>query len=121
MNAFILNHLENQLDLINIVNILTFESLRILVLLLDCLNFFASKTPINPTKQALCKVIHGGGFSARLLFLRDAINGGNVSNQSLRHIVNQSHLCAMWDVDTGSKGWRCKHSDQRHSVHVVRD
>jgi hypothetical protein len=121
MFLLILYHLQNQLNLVNVVNKLALQSHSVLVLLLDSLDLVTSHASIDSSQQAVDKVVHSCTLAAILLSLCNAINRCNISNQGFRHVVNQCHLRAAMNINSRSECGRSKHSNEEHAVHVVRD
>lgn len=99
VDAFVVHHLQNQLNLIYILYELAFQSLAVLVFALDIVDILACDSTIDFSEQTVREVMHGCFFSSVLLMLCDFIHRCDISNNRHGHIVNESSLRLVWDID----------------------
>lgn len=121
VGTLVLDHLQQQLHLVNIVDKLSLEGDIFLVFLEDALDLLGRQcTSRNLAQQGSRDVFHDGGLATSLLGLGDMhIDGGDISHQGLGHIVDEGHLGAVRDVQFGCQFWRGKHRHDRHAIHMV--
>lgn len=76
---------------------------------------------MDVAEEGLGQVIHCVGFTSALFCFADAVDGRDVSDEGLGHVVDQSHADAAGGVDFGGEGRRAEEGDDGHAVHVVGD
>ena len=123
VRAFVLHHLQEQLDLVDVVHELGLKGLVLLVFLEHALDLLTRECASGDiAQQCPGNIVHNSGFAAGFLRLGNmGIDRGNVANQRLGHIVNESHLGAVRDIQLRSQPRRGKHRHDRHAVHMVRN
>lgn len=122
VNALVLHHLEEQLHLVNIVHKLRFERDIILILLEHALDLVGRQRAAGDrAQQCLGDIVHNFGLATRLLGLGHIVDRGDIADEGFGHVVHQSHLGAVRDVEFGCQLGRGKHRHDRHAVHVVGD
>lgn len=121
----ILDHLQQQLHLVNVMHEVTVKRLAVLILLpqrADLLARLRSRLAApEPLEQVPRQVVHGLGLAARLLGLGHAVDGRDVADQALGHVVDEAHARALVAVDAVAQGRGAQHADHGHAVHVVGD
>lgn len=120
MQALILNHLQQQLHLVDIMHEVSLITLVCLVFLEYFLDFPA-RTSWDLAEEVRRDVVHNGGLATCLLGLSDAVDWSDIADKRLGHVMDQGHLYAARDVDLGCQGRRGHHRHDRHAVHMVRD
>lgn len=120
-SLLILDHLQEQLNLVNVVHKVALERLGVLVLLPDCADLLARCSTYYIAQQILGQEVHGLGFAAALFEFGDAVDRGDVADEEFSHVVNQAHLGASREIELGSERGRGEHGDQGHAVHVIGD
>lgn len=101
VRALILNHLQEQLHLVDVVDKVGLEGLVLLIFLENALNILAGQcTPRYLAEESGGDVFHNGGLTTSLLGLGDVVvDRGDISDERLSHIVDQGHLGAAWNVE----------------------
>ena len=117
----VLEHLQQQLHLVDVVHEQALRRLAVLVLLPDVPDVLAVQPAVELAEQVGADVVHGLGFAAALLFLSDGVDGGDVADQRLGHVVDQGHAAAPQDVQLGAHRLGRQHGEDAHAVHVVGD
>ena len=120
--TLILNHLQQQLQLVDIMHEYGLVSRVRLVFLKDFLDFLARNDASGDLgEEGSGKVIHNGGLATSLLGLSDGVDWSDIADKRLSHVMDQGHLYAARDVDLLCHGRRGHHRHDRHAVHMVRD
>jgi hypothetical protein len=117
----VLHHLQDQLDLVDVVNEVAFQCHAILVLLPYLPQFLTVETSIELAKQVCADVVHSLGFPPVFLRFGYVVHGRNVAHKSLSHIMDERHLCASQDIELRGDRLGGHHGEDTHAVHVVGD
>lgn len=121
----VFNHLQQQLHLVDVMHEVAVKRLAVLILLPQRTNLLARLlarlAAPKSLEQVPRQVVHGLSLAARLLGLRHAVDGRDVADQALGHVVDEAHARALVAVDAVAQGRGAQHADHGHAVHVVGD
>lgn len=96
----ILDHLQQQLHLIDIMHEPGLQRLVLFVLPEHIQDPLPRQHPTrNSPEQRLGDIFHDFGFPTRLLRLAHRIPRGDVADQRLRHVMDEGHFHAMREVE----------------------
>lgn len=117
--TLILDHLQQQLHLVDIMYEEALFGHTILVLLPYRSYVCTIQSTVEIAKQVGTNVVHCLGFTSTLLFLGHMVYGGDVTDQRFSHVVDERHATAFQYVESRGKRSGSHHGEDGHAVHVV--
>lgn len=105
----VLDHLQQQLHLVHVVHKVAVERLRVLVLLPDGPHGRAGRAARDVAQEVRGQKVHRLGLAAALFRLGDAVDGRDIADEELGHVVDQAHLHAFGEVEAGGERGGCEH------------